>query len=246
MTAVHPTTPPRVASALVTTYRLFLRGQLTRVRALALLVLGALGVVLTAVFRTDEDVVDASSTVIAEYSLAVMIPLCSLLIGASLIGDLAEDKLLAYLWLKPMPRWVVPTAAIMACFTILVPLAVVPIVIAAAVSGVSELVVSSLVASLLAVAGYSGLFVTAGARFNRALVWGLVYIVVWEQLIARISDGTARLAIRSYPASIVSRATDVDIYLADRSAAASIIVPIAVAIAGIGASTWVLRRRDID
>jgi ABC-2 type transport system permease protein len=240
------TKPPTAATALMITYRLFLRGQLTRGRALGLLVLGALGVVLTAVFRTSDDPVEASTTVIAEYSLAVMIPLCALLIGASLIGDLAEDKLLVYLWLKPIPRWIVPTAAIMACFTILVPLAVVPIVIAAIVSGVSDLIVASLVASLLAVAGYSGLFVAAGARFNRALVWGLLYIVVWEQLVARISDGTARLAIRSYPASVVSRATGVDIYLADRSTAASFIVPIAVAVFAVILSTWVLGRRDID
>ncbi len=245
MTAVG-TDGPRTGVAFAAIYRLFLRGQLTRLRALGLLVLGAVGILLAAVTRNADDPVEASSDLIAEYGLAVVAPVCTLWVASSLLGDLIEDRLLAYLWLKPVNRWVLPAAAVAASLTILVPLTVAPLTVAAAVSGVGALVGATVVASLLALAAYSGLFVTVGVRFNRALWWGLLYILVWENGIARISDGTARLAVRSYVVSIIGRATDADIALADRSALASVVVPLAIAAAGVALSGWFLTRRDVD
>lgn len=237
---------PSPAVALAALYRLFLRGQLTRLRAVGLLMLGAVAVVLTLVARTADDPVEAATGVVAEYGLGLVAPVCTLWIATSLLGDLTEDRLLAYLWLKPVPRWVLPLAASGATATVMVPLVVVPLTIAAVVSGVGELVAATILASLLAVTGYGGLFVALGSRFSRALWWGLLYVLVWENAVARISDGTARLAIRSYVVSIVSNATDVDLGLADRSPAASVIVPIAVAIVGVVVATLFLTRRDID
>ena len=237
---------PAPATAFAAVYRFFLRGQLTRLRALGLFTLGALSIVLTAVTRTSDDVVDAATNLLAEYGLGVVAPVCTLWVASSLMGDLIEDRLLAYLWLKPVASWVLPAAAIAATLTIMLPLVVAPLTIAAVVSGVDDLIVPTLVASTLAVAAYSGLFVTLSSRFSRALWWGLLYILVWENAIARIADGTARLAVRSYVVSILSRATDVDISLADRSAASSVIVPLAIAATGIAVSSWILRRRDID
>lgn len=237
---------PSSLDALTALYRLFLRGQLTRLRALGLLALGAISIILTAVARTSDDVADTATGVLAEYGLGVVAPVCTLWVATSLLGDLVEDRLLAYLWLKPIPRWAMPAAAVAAVLTIMVPVVVVPLTIAAIVSGVSDLVVATAVASLLAVAAYAGLFVALGSRFTRALWWGLLYILVWENAVARIADGTAQLAVRSYVVSILSRATDVDLALADRSPAASVIVPIAIAFGGIAVATAVLRRRDVD
>lgn len=251
MTVTPPTAAPVVrrpstADALIQLYRLFLRGQLTRLRAFGLLTLGAISIILTAIARTSDDVADAATSILAEYGLAVVAPICTLWVASSLLGDLVEDRLLAYLWLKPIPRWVMPTAALGAVLTVMVPVVVVPLTIAAVVSGVADLVVATMVASLLAVTAYGGLFVALGARFSRALWWGLAYVLVWENAIARIADGTAQLAVRSYVVSVLSRATDVDLSLADRSATASVAVPIVLAIAGVGLATWSLSRRDVD
>lgn len=246
MTTMAPRSRPSSLDALVTVYRLFLRGQLTRLRALGLLTLGALSIVLTAVARTSDDVVDVATTVLAEYGLGIVAPVCTLWVATSLLGDLVEDRLLAYLWLKPVARWVMPVAAVGAVLTIMIPIVVVPLVIAAAVSGVTELVAATALAAVLAVTAYAGLFVAFGSRFSRALWWGLLYILVWENAIARIGDGTAQLAIRSYVVSILSRATDIDLALADRPPVASVVVPLVIAISGAFIATAVLARRDID
>jgi ABC-2 type transport system permease protein len=240
------TRSPATTDAFIQLYRLFLRGQLTRLRAFGLLTLGAISILLTAVARTSDDVTDTATTVLAEYGLGIVAPICTLWVATSLLGDLIEDRLMAYLWLKPLPRWVMPTAAVAAVLTVMVPVVVIPLTIAAIVSGVGALIGPTVLASVLAVAAYGGLFVAFGALFNRALWWGLLYILVWENAIARIADGTATLAVRSYVVSILSRATDVDLPLANRSAVASVIVPIGIAVAGTALATVFLRRRDID
>lgn len=241
-----PPTPPAWPTALATMYRLLLRGQLTRLRALGLLTLGAIGILLAAVARGADDPLEASAELMAGYGLGVVAPVCTLWVATSLLGDLIEDDLVAYLWLKPISRWVLPTAAVGASLTIMIPLVIAPLTIAAAVSGSGDVIIGTVVAAGLAVLAYSGLFVAIGARFNRALWWGLLYILVWENAVALISDGTARLAVRSYVVSVLARATGVDITVDGRSAIASVLVPVLMAVAGIGVSTWFLRTRDID
>ena len=59
-------------------------------------------------------------------------------------------------------------------------------------------------------------------------------------------SGTAQIAVRSYVVSILSRATDVELNLADRSPVASVIVPISLALAGTALTTLILSRRDVD
>ena len=78
MTDLAARTRPSGLDALVALYRLFLRGQLTCLRALGLLGLGAISIILTAVARTSDDVTDTATGVLAEYGLAVVAPVCTL------------------------------------------------------------------------------------------------------------------------------------------------------------------------
>lgn len=236
---------PSTLSSLGRLYQLFLRGQLTRLRAVGLFVLSALAIVLTAVSRGADDPLDASTIVIAEYGLGIVAPVCTLWIASSLLGDLNEDRLLVYLWLKPIPRWLLPTAALGATVTIMVPVVVVPLAIAAAVSGESVLVAPTIAATLLAIAAYGAVFVAFGARFSKALWWGLLYLLVWETAIARIGD-ISRFSIRSYPVSLLSRATEVRLDLDGRAEWAAVAIPLVLVVAGVVAATAILNRRDID
>jgi ABC-2 type transport system permease protein len=241
-----PQRAPDPLAAFGAVFHLFLRGQLTRLRSLGLGLLSSLSVLLAFIARASEDPLGNAASAVAGYGLGVVLPVCTLWVASGLIGDLAEDRLLAYLWLKPIGAWVIPTAAVAATATIIVPLVVIPLAVAAAVSTNTDLFVSTLVACLLGMIGYGGIFVALSARFARALWFGLTYILVWENAIARISDGTSRLAIRSYIHSVVERATGVDIHVADRAAWSTYTVPLVLGIGGIGLATLLLKRRDID
>lgn len=238
------TTPSPVAFGAI--YHLFLHGQLTRLRSIGLGALSSVAVLLAILARTDDDPLRTATEVMANFGLGVVLPVCTLWVAAGLIGDIAEDRLLAYLWIKPISVWTIPAAAVAATTTIMLPLVVVPLVAAALVSGDADLVSATVIACALGVVGYAGPFVALSTRFSRALWFGLGYILVWENAIARIADGTARLAIRSYIHSVLERATDVPLDLADRAVWSTYTVPLAASGAGIALGTWILRRRDID
>ena len=141
---------PRATSSLDALYRLLLRTQVTVPRLLGVGALGGLAVLLGVVSRWDDDPVQAGADVVASYGLGVVVPLAALWFGTSAIGDLVEDRLLVYLWLKPVARWQLPAAAILATATVVVPLTAVPLAAAALAAGSGELALSTLLAAALA------------------------------------------------------------------------------------------------
>lgn len=238
-------TPPR-PFVLWHLFALFWRLQITRARLVGLVLLGSVTIVLTLVARGADDPTRAATGVVAEFGLGVAVAIGAVWIGSSALGELVEDRLLVYLWLSPTPRWQVATAATGAALSVLVVVSAVPVTVAAVISGVDGLAAATALAALLTGAAYVSVFVLAGLVLKRALWWGLAYILIWENAVARVSPGTARLSILSYGRSILARATDVDLRLGDRAAWATWVVPVAVAVVGVVLTTWWLRRADID
>ena len=189
---------------------------------------------------------EAAADVTASYGLGIVVPLAALWLGTSAIGDLVEDRLLVYLWLKPVARWQLPAAAVLATITLVVPLAAAPLAVSALAAGSGEVALASLAAATLAACAYSGLFVAAGLWFRRAVWWGLAFILLWENGGAFASDGTSRFTVTSWARSIVSAVDGVEVPLDGRSAAAAFVVLPAIAVAGWLAGTVRYARADID
>ena len=206
-----PSRAPRARSTLAALYRLLLAMQVTPWRLVGIAGLGAVAIALAFAARTDDDPLRATTEIAIGYGLGLAIPLATLWLATASASDLVEDELVVYLWLKPVPRWQLPAAAIAATSTIVLPLVAVPLVAAALVAGADGLIGALLVASTLAVVAYTGIFVAAGLWFRRALWLGLLFILVWENGLARAIDGVARLSIASYAQSIVADAAKVSI-----------------------------------
>ena len=233
-------------SSFAALYLLLLRLLVTPMRIAGVLALGSLEVLLGVLARGDDDPLRATTEFALAYGFGLVLPLATAWLATSSIGDLVEDRLLVYLWLKPVPRWQLPTAAVLATATIVVPLVMVPLLVTAVVAGATELLGSLVLASVLAVFAYSGVFVAAGLWLRRALWWCLLYILVWENGLARAVDGAARLSIASYAQSLVADAAGVEIAYADRLPAASLSVPLAVGLVGLALAVIRYRRTEID
>lgn len=228
-----------------TYYRILLRGQLTRGRLVGLAVLGGLSVLLAVVSRRAPDAEQAGVDLLANYSIALLIPLAALMLATPILGNLIEDRLLVYLWMKPTPRWHLAAAAFAAVTTALVPVVVVPIALSAAVIGAPSIIGPAVAAALLGVIAYGGLYLWIGARFNSGLWLGLLYLVLWENVMTRFG-GFARVSIRSYLHSVLAQGTDERIPLADRAGWASIVVPLAVAFVCVALTAATLQKRDVE
>ena len=250
MTTVQPRTPSvSPATSISAYYRLLLRGQLTKGRVFGLGALSAISFFLAIVMRTsidERDLEEASVGLMAEYSIGLLIPLAALILASPMIGNLVEDRLLVYLWLKPVPRWHLAVAAYAAAVTTLLPAVVVPVLLTALITGIGSLVMPAVGAAILGVLAYCAIYLFIGARFSWGLWLGLLYLVLWENVVARLGDGSARLSIRSYLLTILERGTDVSIDLADRAGWSSIVIPLAVAAAGVALTAATLARKDID
>jgi ABC-2 type transport system permease protein len=229
-------------------FRLVLRTEVTRGRAVALGTVGVIGLLLAlAVSRvSDFDRPVAAFRFVQGYGLSLLVPVTALVFSAAALGDPAEDGTLVYLWHRPLARWRLALAAFLAAACITIPFAVVPTVAAAALAGGSGgLVRGALLASALASIGYCGVFLTLGLLVRRALTWGLAYVLIWEGFVARSGTGAARLSILLYARSVLAHETGGHGFRLAASMPVAVVVPLVVGFAAVGATTWALRRIDV-
>jgi ABC-2 type transport system permease protein len=189
-------------------YVALVRQLRTRGRVLAMGSLGFVSVLLAIVVRNSSaaDRTDAAFRLLDAYGLSVLVPVVALVFASAVLGDPAEDGTLVYLWLRPLPRWKLALISAAAALTMSIPLAVAPVVVASAISGVGARAVwGALGATVLASVGYTAVFCGLGLRVRRALAWGLAYLVIWEQAVARLVKGAARLSISVTSRTIAAR-----------------------------------------
>jgi len=244
--AAVPARPGTLVS-LLTLYRLLLRTQITIPRLLGIAALGALSVVIGLFARWDASSAQAAVDSVSSYGLGVLVPLAALWLGTSAIGDLVEDRLLVYLWLKPVPRWQLPAAAALATASVVLPLTAVPLAASALVAGAEGAVAwAALLAASLAALAYAALFVAAGIWSRRAVWWGLAFVLLWENVAAHAAEGAARFTVIGWAASILGLAPEVDVRLEAGSPSEAFVILPAIAITAWLAATWRYRRTDID
>ena len=233
---------------LATVYRIILRTQVSLGRIAFLALLASVGLVVGLAIGVGDvfDRLDAGTNLINAFGLSLYAPVATLVLASAALSDPIDDGTMVYLWLRPMGRWKIGLGALLATWTVTLPLVLVPMVGMAVLSGGGpSLVRGTLLAGSLAVIAYGALFVLLGLWVRRALIWGLAYILLWEGFVAIAGDNAQRLAIRSYTRSLLSDATGVDLFLADIAVSASVIVPLVVAALAFALTAWRLRRMEV-
>ena len=237
---------PGTLVSLVALYRLLLRTQITVPRLLGIGALGALSLLIGVFARLDDNPAQAAADAVSGYGLGILVPLATLWLGTSAIGDLVEDKLLVYLSLKPVPRWQLPAASILATVSIVVPLTALPLTVSALIAGAGDVAWAAFLASSLAGLAYAGLFVAAGIWFRRAVWLGLAFVLIWENAVAYSAGGAARFTVTGWASAVLGLAPGIDVEREAGSVGAAFVVLPAIAIAAWLAATWRYRRADID
>jgi ABC-2 type transport system permease protein len=235
---------------MATVFRLILRMQLTRGRAVALGALGALALLLSIAVRADNslgaDHLSSMFDVVDNLGLGVLTPVVALVFASAALGDLAEDRTLVYIWLRPVDRWQITLGALGATLCAALPFVLIPLGVGVLIAGVAaDLLAATLVSATIAVFAYSTIFLGLGLRVKRALIWGLVYVVVWEGAVARAARGAARLSVQVYARSLLAAIVD---HAPPRQAAGTVtsyVVPLVVAVAAWGITTRWLQRAEV-
>jgi ABC-2 type transport system permease protein len=239
---------PRTPGAFAALYRLMLTTQVTRARVASLAGLGLISVLVGLAIGAGDtaDPLRQGARFINGFGLSVLVPVATLVFASASLGDPNEDGTLVYVWLRPVARRTIVAAAALASFSVTWPLVTIPLVVTAALTGGgSTLIVGTLAAVTVSTIAYVGLFVALGLRVKRALVWGLLYIFVWEGFVANGNDKASRLAVRSYGRSVLSSITDVPFRLGEIAAPWRWAVPVVVLVAGLAYATRRLTRQDV-
>lgn len=183
---------------------------------------------------------------LAGFSLLIFVPLVALVFAAATLGTLREERTLVYFWLRPIGRWQITLAGLLSAWLVLIPLVAIPTAAFAAILGDGTDISGVLAAAFVGVIAYGAVFTLLGLVTQRSLVWGLVYVLVWEGFIGGLSETAGRFSIRNYTRSMLSQITDAPLLDNPNSISTVIIVTVLVAVASLALSTAILNRMDID
>lgn len=235
-------------STFVVLVRVLLGTSVSRGRLLGLASLGLVAIAVgTAIgMSSPTSPTTAGAELVSAYGLSILVPVVTLVLATGALGSCVEDNTLVYLWLRPVSRITLATAAITATVAVAAPMVVVPLTVAALLTGGGgSLVVATIVSSTMAVVGYAGLFVASGLLAKRALLWGVFYILIWEGFIARAGTSSSRFSVQYYARTVLSELSDVPLRLSDAPIAAAFVVPIVVAAVGGAVTALRLQRMSV-
>lgn len=246
MTTTTNAKRPRPGLAL---YSLLWRSQLTKGRVFSLLVLAGMAILIAAAIANSGrgGSPQRAARVVSDFGLLLFLPVGTLVFASSTFSDLNDDGTLVYLWQRPVPRWKLAVAAYAAALTNTLPVIVLPLVAAAAIAqGGADLVVATAVSVTLGVIAYCAIFTALGLRLKRALVWGLLYIFIWEGFVAFGSETAARFAIRAYTQSLLtSNVGSIRLPLGFIEAPWTWLMPIVAAVLAVAYTTRRLGRQEV-
>ncbi len=262
MTAPRPTPTRRNVPSLraaALTYRVLVRQVVTPGKLVALGALGALIILVGWLVGITADDRDRNTAELLRdgagyadgFGLIILVPIVALVFGSSVLGETREDGTLVYLWLRPMGRAPVVAGAAAAAATAALPLAVIPtalggLLAAGGATGSGDLALAAAAAAALGVAAYSSLFVLLGLLVRKPIMWGLGYVLLWEGLAVGLGEFAARLSLRGYTRSVLSRVGDIDYGFDAHTTTTALIVLAAVAVVGLALAAIRLNRLEVD
>ena len=134
-----------------------------------------------------------------------IMPIVTMALATAAFGNELEDRTLAYLVLKPIPRWRIALPKLLASIVIAGPLLVASGVAATVIGldgGVRE--AAAVGGALFAgVVTYAAIFTWAGLVSTRAIAFALIYVFLWEGLISSFIHGVDYLSVRGYTLAIM-------------------------------------------
>lgn len=207
--------------------------------------MGAAGVVMALLgvaILVGDGALDAARGVVEEAGFALLVPVVAAVFATSVLGDPAEDGTLGHLLTTPQPRWRLALPALAATCTVVLPLAVVPVLAVLGLNGAPVGTVAAYTtATILAALAYSSIFTALGLAVRRGLLVALVYTAVWEGIVSRFGTGLARLSVRQYTMSALAGLRDRAVPADGVAGGVAITVLLGLVVVGAVGTTLLLR-----
>ena len=191
-----------------TVAQLTARSILGRRRALLLLLLPAILLLLSLAARLLGGAdAETSAGVLGGFALGTVVPLLALIAGTGSIGPEIDDGSIVYLLSKPVSRFSIVNSKLAVAVAVVIAAAAVPTLLAGLVmSGTAHgLAVAFAVGAVVAGTAYCALFLLLAVLTRNAVIFGLIYALIWESLIGGLVPGAQALSIRQWALAITQK-----------------------------------------
>lgn len=188
-----------------TVARLTYRALLGRRRVLILIALPALLLAISVAVRLIGGADDGAAVeVLGGFALASMVPLIGVVAGTGAIAPEIDDGSIVYLLAKPLPRRTIILTKLIVAIAVTVAFTTAPILVSGIIlNGNSQGIASAYtVAAAVAAVAYSAIFLLLGTVSRNAVVFGLVYALVWEALLGSTLPGVRTLSVQQWSLSL--------------------------------------------
>ncbi len=186
-----------------------MRSLLGRRRSLLLALLALLPVAIAILVRLSGRAgigEEVSTAIMDRLIVTTLLPIVALVFGTAALGAELEDGTAVFLLVKPIDRWRIVAAKLIVAIGLSVALVAPAAFVAGAIlqvggTGLSG-AIGAAVGTAIGATVYATVFFALSLVTGRALALGLVYILVWEGVLAGLLEGTRVLSIRQYTLAI--------------------------------------------
>ncbi|HUR48134.1 MAG TPA: hypothetical protein VMY88_01195 [Acidimicrobiales bacterium] len=246
MTVTAPAAKPRTKGGVLAAAKLAFATVGTRGRLIASVGGVLFFVALALILQTSADLAKAEAREIAVASFfLLLLPLMCVSNASIAFGNAVQDNTLVYIWLRPIARWKLAVAHVAATVASLLPM-IIALSLSIFLFGSSVKYVGSVaMASVMTAVGYSGPVVALGARFKRASMIAITYVILVESILGGLA-AVGRFSIRNYGVALFVHASGEKLDLSvTPGALTSVLVLVGACAAGIALTTWFLKRADV-
>ena len=246
-------TTTRSLAAVPEIARVTMRQLVGRRRTVLLLLLSAVPVLMAAIYRAAgvSDVDSFAGAVLYGMSVTILLPIVAVLFGTAAFGAEIEDGTIVYLLAKPVSRWATILAKFATTAGVTILLSGGSVLVASVVALFdtgehgAEATRGFLAAMIVGSVCYVAVFLALSLFTRRALLIGLVYVLVWEGALSALLPGIANLSIRQYSLGVAKafvHMTSEDAALAPNTA---LLLSATLVVAAVGLAIWRLMRFEL-
>jgi ABC-2 type transport system permease protein len=226
-----------------TVARLTWRALLGRRRALILCARPALLLLIAIAVRAFGAADDTVATnLLSGFALAALVPLVGVIVGTGAIGPEIDDGSIVYLLSKPLKRSTIILTKLTVAIGVALAFAAIPMLVAGLilVGNSQQIAMAFAIAAVVASIAYSAVFLLLGTVSRHAVVFGLVYALIWEALVGNLVPGARALSIQQWSLALAEKVAGSGVSIDPEVGLTASAILLAVVTA---AGTWYAVRR---
>lgn len=214
------------------------RAMLGRKRVLMLLPMPVILIGLTLIGVTSgADDAQWGPVVFTSLGLSVILPLTALIVGSSALGLEIDDGTITHLLTKPLPRSEIVLSKLAVAWLVTTVATGIPLAASALIAGSGSLAVGLVIGAAIGGLAYSALFLALSVMAKRPVAVGLVYLVLWENILVSYVSGARVFSVRQHATAIADSIGNTQLLDSSVSVTTALVMSVVfIAVGAVGAT----------